>query len=38
VAANTSIIFDMPPDKRLGSAMGLLGIDLASLSEEAGHA
>jgi putative transcriptional regulator len=38
VAANTSIIFDMPPDARLGGAMGLLGIDLASLSEEAGHA
>ena len=38
VAANTSIIFDMPPDARLGGAMGLLGIDPASLSEEAGHA
>jgi putative transcriptional regulator len=38
VAANTSIIFDMPPDARLGGAMSLLGIDLASLSEEAGHA
>ncbi len=38
VAANTSIIFDMPPDARLGGAMGLLGIDLTSLSEETGHA
>lgn len=38
VAANTSIIFDIPPDKRLGRAMGLLGIDPASLSKEAGHA
>ncbi len=38
VAANTSIIFDLPPDKRLGGAMGLLGIDPASLSEDAGHA
>jgi len=38
VAANTSIIFDTPPEARLGSAMSLLGIDIASLSEEAGHA
>lgn len=38
VAANASIIFDLPPDARLGSAVALLGIDLASLSEEAGHA
>jgi putative transcriptional regulator len=38
VAANTSIIFDLPPEQRLGSAMKLLGIDPASLSKEAGHA
>ena len=38
VAANMSIIFDMPPEARLGGAMSLLGIDPASLSEEAGHA
>ena len=38
VAANLSIIFDMPPEARLGGAMSLLGIDLARLSEEAGHA
>jgi putative transcriptional regulator len=38
VAANLSIIFDMPPEARLGGALGLLGIDLASLSEEVGHA
>ena len=38
VAANMSIIFDMPAEARLGGAMNLLGIDPASLSEEAGHA
>lgn len=38
VAANMSIIFDTPPEARLGSALSLLGVDLASLSEEAGHA
>ncbi|KPK33941.1 MAG: hypothetical protein AMJ66_04455 [Betaproteobacteria bacterium SG8_40] len=38
VAANASIIFDMPAEARLGGAMSLLGIDPASLSEEAGHA
>ena len=38
VAANLSIIFDLPPEARLGGAMSLLGIDPASLSEEAGHA
>ena len=38
VAANASIIFDLPPEARLRGAMDLLGVDLASLSEEAGHA
>jgi len=38
VAASMSIVFEMPPEARLGGALGLLGIDLASLSEEAGHA
>lgn len=37
VAANMSIVFDMPPEARLGGAMSLLGIDLASLSEDVGH-
>jgi putative transcriptional regulator len=32
------ILFDMPADERLPAALGLLGIDLASLSEDAGHA
>jgi putative transcriptional regulator len=38
VSANASIIFDKSPETRLESAMSLLGFDLASLSEEAGHA
>jgi putative transcriptional regulator len=38
VAANLSIIFDVPAEARLAGAMSLLGFDLASLSEEAGHA
>ena len=38
VAANMSIIFDMPAEARLGGAMSLLGVDPASLSEEVGHA
>ena len=38
VAATDNIIFDLPADKKLTAAMGLLGVDFASLSEEAGHA
>lgn len=38
VAAQTSILFDVPPEARLGGALGLLGIDAANLSEQAGHA
>ncbi|HZP92545.1 MAG TPA: YqgE/AlgH family protein [Burkholderiales bacterium] len=38
VPAKTSLIFDLPPADRLGAAVELLGIDLASLSEDAGHA
>jgi len=38
VAAKDSIIFDLPVEQRLPAAMGLLGIDFASLSDEAGHA
>ncbi len=38
VAADPQVIFDMPPEERLPAAMRLLGIDFASLSEEAGHA
>ncbi len=37
--ADRSILFDMPPEQRWGAAANLLGIiDLAALSEEAGHA
>ena len=38
VEAREQIIFDLPPEERLAAAMGLLGIDFASLSDEAGHA
>ena len=38
VEATDAILFDIPAEERLGAAMGLLGIDFASLSDEAGHA
>ena len=38
VEAKDAIIFDLPAEERLPAAMDLLGIDFASLSEEAGHA
>jgi putative transcriptional regulator len=38
VAADPQVIFDLAPEARLPAAMKLLGIDFASLSEEAGHA
>jgi putative transcriptional regulator len=38
VEAKDAIIFDTPAEERLPAAMQLLGIDFASLSEEAGHA
>lgn len=38
VPASESILFDLPPEERLPAAMALLGVDYASLSEEAGHA
>jgi putative transcriptional regulator len=38
VEAREQIIFDLPAEERLVAAMGLLGIDFASLSDEAGHA
>jgi len=37
-AKGDQILFDMPADERLPAALSLLGIDLASLSEDAGHA
>lgn len=38
VAADPKVIFDLPLDERYNAALGLLGIDMAMLSEEAGHA
>lgn len=38
VAAEDSIIFDLPAEAKLTAAMHLLGVDFASLSEDAGHA
>ena len=38
VQAKPDVIFDVPAEERLPAAMQLLGIDFASLSEQAGHA
>jgi putative transcriptional regulator len=38
VGAQSEVMFDLPPEQRLLAAMGLLGVDFASLSENAGHA
>ena len=38
VQAKPEVIFDLPAEERLPAAMSLLGIDFASLSEQAGHA
>jgi putative transcriptional regulator len=38
VPADERIMFDLPAEERLAAAMALLGIDYATLSEEAGHA
>jgi len=38
VEAKDAIIFDLPPEARLSAAMDLLGVNFASLSDEAGHA
>ena len=38
VPADEHILFDLPAEERLSAAMRLLGVDFASLSEEAGHA
>jgi putative transcriptional regulator len=38
VKAKPEVIFDLRAEDRLPAAMGLLGIDFASLSEQAGHA
>lgn len=38
VAADPSIIFEMPPEERLAAAMHMLGVDPTNLSDVAGHA
>jgi len=38
VAAKDAILFDIPAEERLAAAMELLGVDLAHLSGQAGHA
>jgi len=38
VQARPEVMFDLPAEGRLPAAMSLLGIDFASLSEQAGHA
>ena len=38
VLATDHILFDLPAEERLPAAMALLGIDYATLSDEAGHA
>lgn len=38
VPATEHILFDLPAEEKLAAAMALLGVDFASLSEEAGHA
>jgi len=38
VPADNEVIFTLPSEERVPAAMHLLGIDFASLSDEAGHA
>jgi len=38
VPAADDILFDLPAEEKLVAAMGLLGVDFATLSEQAGHA
>ncbi|HVK53677.1 MAG TPA: YqgE/AlgH family protein [Burkholderiales bacterium] len=38
VSARPSVIFDLPAEERYAAAMQIIGVDFASLSEEAGHA
>ena len=38
VPAKTHVIFDLPAEERLPAAMDLLGVNFATLSEDAGHA
>jgi putative transcriptional regulator len=38
MAASEHILFELPAEERLYAAMSLLGVDYATLSEDAGHA
>ena len=38
VAADLGVVFDVPPEDRYDTAMKMLGINAANLSDEAGHA
>ena len=38
VGANLDVIFELPAEQRLSAAMSLLGIDMAQLSDDVGHA
>lgn len=38
VPASPQVIFDLPWEQRLPAAMKMLGVDFASLADEAGHA
>jgi len=38
VAADTDVLFGLPPEARLPAAMQLLGINFSQLSEDVGHA
>ena len=38
VPADLAVMFDLPPDRRFGAAMDLLGISLSQLSDDVGHA
>ncbi len=38
VPASEHILFELPPEERLAAAMSLLGVNYASLVEDAGHA
>ena len=38
VGADADVIFSLPPERRLATAMGMLGLNYANLSDEAGHA
>ncbi len=38
VPATHEVIFELPAEEKLPAAMGLLGVDYANLSEQAGHA